>query len=831
MDTKLKSDKPRRAAGILVSALVILGVAAAMIASYQEVMRLYQRLADKLEKRRQENQEYIKEYYMEEFLDDLARNNYVLYWNMQMDGDHVQWMPSSVFLKNGASSSEDLPGMQGNEARDETNGGDGGAEIPEEPQEGSTKVDGTTGNPEETPVANDLEETADWTGADSENESSKKRVMRPASDGSRVYTVEETDFTDSFDSLLYRWKDHFEDSKEYYPNLEYAVFNHSPEGFLDEYYNSESLADAVREKASLKEKYSFYIIFEYNGEGILQITDFAGYSQQQMDQLLEECRNKYLFRNELDRYEQNRFTDQIKSPSNVTIAYASEYEAVYFPGGTVPYGGDHPLMEFSDGAFLYLVCIAAGIIVILALLLPLIKPLGIGGGLAAKLPLEFALAGVVLVVGVYEGLLVMAWETITDFFLTQPDWSVWSGKTLHILDYSFNFAVFAVLGGVLYLSVLIFRRCFVIGPKRYLKEQTLVGRLVILLVRLFKRLHRSVKKQWKSLSEIDLTDRSNRILIKILAVNFVVLALCCSIWVIGIAMLIPYSVLLFFLLRRYLDDIKRKYAILLETASGMAKGNLEVDIQEKLGIFEPLKQELAKVRHGFKKAVEEEMKSQRMKTDLVTNVSHDLKTPLTAIITYVDLLKDANITEEERVSYINTLDMKSQRLKRLIEDLFEVSKASSNNITLNYVEVDLAALIRQVLLELDDKLSRSEVELRLQIPEEKIMLELDSEKTYRIFGNLITNIIKYAMPRTRAYIILEDEGEQVVATLKNISAQEMGFDTQEITERFVRGDQSRNTEGSGLGLAIVKNFVELQGGSFEIIVDGDLFKAVITWKR
>jgi len=197
----------------------------------------------------------------------------------------------------------------------------------------------------------------------------------------------------------------------------------------------------------------------------------------------------------------------------------------------------------------------------------------------------------------------------------------------------------------------------------------------------------------------------------------------------------------------------------------------------------------------------------------------------------VDLLKDENITSEERTSYVSTLDMKSQRLKHLIEDLFEVSKASSNNITLNLMEVDLVNLMKQVLLETEDKLRQSEIEVRLQLPEDKVILILDSEKTYRIFENLIINIAKYAMPHSRAYITLETPSDKVVVTLKNVSATELDFHTEEITERFVRGDQARNTEGSGLGLAIVKSFTELQGGRFEIFVDGDLFKAVITWKR
>jgi signal transduction histidine kinase len=367
------------------------------------------------------------------------------------------------------------------------------------------------------------------------------------------------------------------------------------------------------------------------------------------------------------------------------------------------------------------------------------------------------------------------------------------------------------------------RQVFTLGLKRYLNEK-------ILTVKILKWVFNNTKKIFRSLGNIDLTDKSNKAIIKILAVNFVILMLLCSIWFIGIAILIPYTIILFFVLRKYFEDIKKKYAMLLEATSGMAKGNLEVAIEEDLGVFEPLKVELTKVQSGFKKAVEEEMKSQRMKTELITNVSHDLKTPLTAIITYVSLLKEGKGSEEEKNSYIDTIDKKSQRLKRLIEDLFEISKATSNNISLNLVEIDLVDLIKQVLLELDDKIVQSEIEFRYDLPEKKVILTLDSEKTYRIFENLIINITKYAMPHTRAYIDMRIKIDSVVVTLKNVSDAELNINAEEISERFVRGDVSRNTEGSGLGLAIVKSFVELQGGKLQILADGDLFKVIIEWK-
>lgn len=266
----------------------------------------------------------------------------------------------------------------------------------------------------------------------------------------------------------------------------------------------------------------------------------------------------------------------------------------------------------------------------------------------------------------------------------------------------------------------------------------------------------------------------------------------------------------------------------------MADGDLDTEITEDLGIYEPMKVELSRVRDGFKKAVDEEVKSQRMKTDLITNVSHDLKTPLTAITTYVELLKKEDITEEERRSYIETLDKKSQRLKILIEDLFEVSKATSNNIVLHPMEVDVVNLLKQVAVEHTERFAAMGLVLRWDVPEEKVIVVLDNQKTFRIFENLFVNIQKYAMPQSRVYVQVQEYGmapeEFVEITIKNMSATELNFDPEEITERFVRGDTSRGTEGSGLGLAIARSFTEAQGGKLTIEVDGDLFKVVIRLK-
>ena len=293
--------------------------------------------------------------------------------------------------------------------------------------------------------------------------------------------------------------------------------------------------------------------------------------------------------------------------------------------------------------------------------------------------------------------------------------------------------------------------------------------------------------------------------------------------------MIVYSVILFFVLKKYFDDLKKKYNYLLQATNEFANGNLDVEIEENLGVFEPFKEEMAKIQKGFKKAVDEEVKSQHMKTELITNVSHDLKTPLTAIITYVNLLKIEKDPERQK-EYIDVLDRKSLRLKALIEDLFEISKASSNTVTLNIADIDIVNLFKQVKLEMDEKIQEANLEFKMDIPEEKVIVALDGQKTYRIFENLIGNAAKYSMPHTRVYVRIAVEGDEAVVQMKNVSATELDFNPEEITERFVRGDLSRNTEGSGLGLAIVKSFTEIQKGKFWIETEADLFKAEIRWK-
>lgn len=372
------------------------------------------------------------------------------------------------------------------------------------------------------------------------------------------------------------------------------------------------------------------------------------------------------------------------------------------------------------------------------------------------------------------------------------------------------------------------------GFKRYAKERLWTYKLWHGFKRIFPNIKNWSGKQlnrlYHTLDDINLDDKNNRIIFKIVLINFVILVIFCTFGYYGTLGLLIYSAILFYVLRKYFNDLKNKYRLLLNATNEIAEGNLDVQIEGELGVFSPFRTEIEKIQSGFKKAVDQEVKSQKMKTELITNVSHDLKTPLTAIITYVNLLKEEK-DEERWKDYVDVLERKSLRLKALIEDLFEISKASSQNVTLDLMSVDIINLFKQVKLELDDKIKEADLDFRMTLPEEKIILTLDSQKTYRIFENLLVNITKYALPHTRVYIEMMTEGQDVVIRMKNISAAELNFNPEEITERFVRGDVSRNTEGSGLGLAIAKSFVELQRGTLKIETEADLYKVEIRFKR
>lgn len=265
----------------------------------------------------------------------------------------------------------------------------------------------------------------------------------------------------------------------------------------------------------------------------------------------------------------------------------------------------------------------------------------------------------------------------------------------------------------------------------------------------------------------------------------------------------------------------------------IAHGNTDylIDTKGMIGALKAHANDLNSIGEGLQKAVDDRMKSERLKTELITNVSHDLKTPLTSIVNYVDLLKKENIQSEKVNEYLEVLDRQSNRLKKLTVDLLEASKASTGNLPVNAEKTDVGVFLSQLAGEYEDKLAQSNLELLVSGPGENVYIYADGRLLWRVVDNLMNNIGKYAQPDTRVYVSAEVRGEKVVLTFKNISRYALNISSDELMERFVRGDRSRNTEGSGLGLSIARSLTDLQKGKFDLVVDGDLFKAIVTFDR
>ena len=289
-------------------------------------------------------------------------------------------------------------------------------------------------------------------------------------------------------------------------------------------------------------------------------------------------------------------------------------------------------------------------------------------------------------------------------------------------------------------------------------------------------------------------------------------------WFIERLVLVPVVIYLLLVMRK-----------LQNGAAALANGELtyKVDTKYMLLDFKSHGEDLNRIAEGSAIAVEQRLKSERFKTELITNVSHDIKTPLTSIINYSDLISSEQTENENIHKYAEVISRQSGKLKRLLEDLVEASKAATGNLEIDLLPCDAGVLLDQAAGEYEDRLSAAQLTLITHKPEDPVRIMADSRRIWRVFDNLMNNVCKYAQPGTRVYLSLERSGSYAQISLKNISAQPLNISADELLERFVRGDSSRSTEGSGLGLSIAKSLTELQHGSFEIAVDGDLFKVTL----
>lgn len=617
----------------------------------------------------------------------------------------------------------------------------------------------------------------------------------------------------------------------------------------------------------IEAEYEYYIIMDYDSYGNLQNISVKG---QDADKLLKAVRsvegsssgrilpNRYetetfSLYNEEEGRETKQLTLTQKKPANAAFIYAVTSEQMQLfknKGYASAYldenHGMYPIVYSYHNAggvdSAYMLFLSA--VFIITMLLALLKPLALEGAKERKAPVEAVVIAAVVLLGFsYDGTVgfianvesgdVVPW--VSEFLeLLLPEGAKYvyiSNIVCGIIKYAVSFCVFSFIFGIWYflcLEVSDVAR----GIKKYISTRCLT---YIILRKTCVYIRRSYNNFKAEIMSADLGKDMDKLLKKLVIINFCLLTVISCFWTFGIPLLIIYSFVIYYLFKKYIKKISVQYINLLNAVGSIANGSLNNTFEEDFGIFESSKEELYEIQNGFKNAVDKEVKSQMMKTELITNVSHDLKTPLTAIITYIDLMKEENITEEQRKIYLDTLEKKSLRLKVLIEDLFEVSRATSGNISLDLVPVDICNLIRQVYLEHEDKMKETGLQVRFSMPEGKVILQLDSQKTYRIFENLYGNIIKYALPETRVFVTAEKREkkdgitEGIHIEIKNISAQEIAGDPQYLSERFVRGDASRNTEGSGLGLAIARSFTELQGGTFRIETDGDLFKVILEW--
>ena len=658
-------------------------------------------------------------------------------------------------------------------------------------------------------------------------------ISMDLAEGNYLLYNEYADETDPAEVLDEYGQRNFELAKKYF---DYEVFDSEGQQLLKNV--DEETAERLLANSEDEAGYAFRARYTFSGNGEISSVQIDGTALSPEEEYSLE--SDYV--TSAQEVEYSESISSIVEPKGITVIYgmSQEYLNVFteayaadnWEDDSVPYYSVRDTFHYSDTlAPLCWVVIAA------ALLLPARRKLDISEMKMFDVPFEVPILVWLFIYITYLNELParIVDQTVENSLLPGM------GHGMEIIAAIINFAMWFFVFGLVFWSVTSLR-AMIRMKGAYWRDRTLTMKLIRHyrgngtqsdeeMVRkaggILKKIKAFFAKQYDALQHLDFREKTNRTILKIVIINYIILAVVCFLWYYGTLALIIYSVLLFLFLRKYVKDLQGKYKLLLKSTNQLAEGHLDVPIEGDIGLFNPIQDELKKIQKGFKKAVDEEVKNERMKTELVTNVSHDLRTPLTAIITYTDLLKNEK-DEEKRKEYIDVLERKSLRLKVLIEDLFEISKAASKSVVMHYMKVDIVDLIKQVGLENDGKIKEANLDFRWKLPEHKMIMWLDSQKTYRIFENLIVNITKYAMPHTRVYIEMTEQENDVHISMKNVSAAELNFDTEEITDRFVRGDVSRNTEGSGLGLAIAKSFIELQHGTLKISTEADLFKADIT---
>lgn len=437
-----------------------------------------------------------------------------------------------------------------------------------------------------------------------------------------------------------------------------------------------------------------------------------------------------------------------------------------------------------------------------------------------KLPVDILTA----VYGGLTFLLFIAWYAIYE---TMDDWWYYDSFFYEILPLLIVLCIIGVFIDFVLLAILLMTISVRFKTSTFIKS-TIIYKIVILIIKVLKKIWTGFVKVIKTfgslLCKIPLVWKTAVAVVIVMFAEFIILTLDWGYWwpatfiingILGVGMI---------LVAILLKDIKKG-------AEEIANGNVYKKIDTKY-LFLDLKDHAENINNmsdGIQKAVAEQMKSERFKTELITNVSHDIKTPLTSIINYVDLLEKEKIENETAKEYIDVLSRQSIRLKKLIDDLLEASKASTGNINVNLLKFELGILLSQALGEYEERLEQNNLQVILNKTDETLFVMADNRHMWRVFDNILNNIAKYAQSGTRVYIDAKRNGKFAEISFRNISKDPLNISGDELMERFVRGDSSRNTEGSGLGLSIAKSLTEVQKGKLDIQIDGDLFKVRLTF--
>lgn len=659
---------------------------------------------------------------------------------------------------------------------------------------------------------------------------------------------------EALDVLLDDWSTSFSEGLGLTTRMHYEIVDHNSQYKITNTEHDLLLLGTEEAGGEADACYPYYIKMEFDENGLLAHVWVRG---EDADTLLKSVqrvmRSRYLERSFYEQLSYSSFGDikwedsiyygtdghirqmriqVMNMPKNCTVCYAmTEAQLAEIKESSRPFLSAQPTGNYDNSGIRQLFYVLLAILGIAAMLLPLWKSYHLHERFLLPLHLESVIVLLVVSFLLFGELAAgMVKVTMTEYSAYSFSYAIRAalpGISRTMADgivWTVNLIFLTVCYSLWFLLVTALAQAYVFGFRRYFRKRCLA-------LRLFRAFRVSVRRKRmrfkRQMQHLDLEQDIDMPLLKLIAVQYLVLVLISLFWIFGAVLLLVYSVFLYTFFKKYLHFMQEKYACMLQTVRSVAGGNLQTEFSGDWGMFASLKGELSQIQTGFFRAVEEEVASQRMRTELITNVSHDLKTPLTAIITYISLLQEEHVTEAQQKEYLDVLERKALRLKVLIEDLFELSKASSGSVTIHPERMDVCQLLRQVYLEYEDRAKAAELTFRFDLPEQKVYWMLDGEKTYRIFDNLYANIIKYAMPGTRVYVraVLQDAELQI--ELKNISGTELNVPVEKLTERFVRGDSARSSEGSGLGLAIAKTLTELQGGRMEISVDGDLFKVTL----